>query len=77
MEPHAEGLSELMLEQGIAALAISSEIADLAGALFWDHRDPFDRIIAATSITLKLTLMSADEAFDQLADRKDWPGRVW
>jgi PIN domain nuclease of toxin-antitoxin system len=56
---------------------LTADISQFAGLLEWDHRDPFDRMIAATSILLRIPLMSADEAFDQLSDRKDWPGRVW
>jgi PIN domain nuclease of toxin-antitoxin system len=77
MEPHAERLTALLLSQDITTLAISAEIADLAGALEWHHRDPFDRLIAATSISLKIPLLSADEAFDDLSGRRDWPGRIW
>jgi PIN domain nuclease of toxin-antitoxin system len=77
MAPYVADLGEILTRQGADAIAITTAIADLAGALEWDHRDPFDRMIAATSITLKLPLISADEAFDQLSARKDWPGRVW
>jgi len=77
MEPYAEGLMNIVAIQGATAIAITPEISDLAGALDWTHRDPFDRMIAATSISLKIPLISADASFDDLADRKDWPGRVW
>jgi PIN domain nuclease of toxin-antitoxin system len=42
----------------------------------WDHRDPFDRIIAATAITRGLVLVSTDAAFNALGMPK-WPGLVW
>lgn len=32
----------------------------------WDHRNPFDRIIAATGAALGVPLVSADTVFDPL-----------
>ena len=77
MEPYADDLIGKLAAQGTRPIAITAEISDLAGALAWDHRDPFDRIIAATSIHLGLPLISADIAFDELSSLKDWPGRIW
>lgn len=77
MAPHAANLNAILASQGANPVTVTAPIADLAGALEWEHRDPFDRIIAATAITLKLPLVSADEAFDELSNRKDWTGRVW
>ena len=36
------------------------------------HRDPFDRLIAATAIVEKLTLVSADAAFDLYGLTRLW-----
>lgn len=73
----ADRLSELVIEQGYGAVELTAVIAQLAGLLEWEHRDPFDRMIAATAIAMNLPLISADAAFDELSNRKDWPGRVW
>jgi PIN domain nuclease of toxin-antitoxin system len=43
-------------------LAIDVEHAALAGSLAWDHRDPFDRMIAAQSLVEEMTLITADDA---------------
>ena len=48
-----------------------------AAKLAWPHRDPFDRFIAATAMELKVPLLSADAAFDDLKTLPDWPGRLW
>ena len=48
-----------------------------AGLLAWDHRDPFDRMIAATAIELSCPLISKDPAFDGLAGFTGWCGRIW
>ena len=70
-------LSDVLADQGYTGEELTGAIAQMAGLLEWNHRDPFDRMIAATAITMNLPLISADTAFDQLNNRKDWPGRVW
>lgn len=77
MEPHGERLIDILSQQGIVIVEISAEISDMAGSLAWGHRDPFDRMIAATAIQLQVPLISADIAFDELSNRADWPGRIW
>ncbi|MDR2454801.1 MAG: hypothetical protein LBD51_09860 [Bifidobacteriaceae bacterium] len=45
----------------------------LAGALAWDRKDPFDRVIAAQAILEGAVLISADPAFDSVQDlRRRW-----
>jgi PIN domain nuclease of toxin-antitoxin system len=77
MEAHAGSLAEILSEQGGNLIPVVAEAAQLAGLLEWQHRDPFDRLLAATSIVAKKPIMTADAVFDQLQDRKDWPGRIW
>lgn len=45
-------------------LPLSTDHALLAGSLDWDHRDPFDRLLAAQAITEDLTVITADLAFE-------------
>lgn len=47
-------------------LTITAEHALLAGRLDWDHRDPFDRMLAAQAMTESLTLITKDAAFASL-----------
>jgi PIN domain nuclease of toxin-antitoxin system len=42
-------------------LAISATHALAAGQLDWEHKDPFDRILAAQATVEGLTLVTADE----------------
>lgn len=77
MAAHADRLQEAVAEQNYHLVNLTAEISQFAGLMDWNHRDPFDRMIAATSIHLRLPLISADETFDKLSSRKDWPGRVW
>lgn len=48
-------------------LPVSSADALLAGTLTWDHRDPFDRMLAAQSLRRGCPLVSSDRVFDQVA----------
>jgi PIN domain nuclease of toxin-antitoxin system len=43
---------------------LTPEIARRASVMDWDHRDPFDRIIAATALELRAPLVSMDRVFD-------------
>ncbi|QHK20768.1 PIN domain-containing protein [Pseudarthrobacter psychrotolerans] len=42
-------------------LAISAPHALAAGQLDWEHKDPFDRILAAQAMVEGLTLVTADQ----------------
>ncbi|MCO4236830.1 type II toxin-antitoxin system VapC family toxin [Pseudarthrobacter raffinosi] len=42
-------------------LSISAPHALAAGQLDWEHKDPFDRILAAQAMVEGLTLVTADE----------------
>lgn len=50
----------------IETIPISAEHALLGGGLDWAHRDPFDRVIAATAMVEGLTLVTDDRAFADL-----------
>ncbi|MDB5555921.1 MAG: twitching motility protein PilT [Rhizobium sp.] len=77
MAPYVERLPTLISQQKGHVASLTPQMAVLGASLEWDHRDPFDRMIAATAIAMNLPLISADSAFDALSDREDWPGRVW
>jgi len=77
MAPHADRLDSLCLAQGFEFAPYTARMAMAAGLLAWDHRDPFDRMIAATAIELSCPLISKDPAFDGLAGFTGWCGRIW
>jgi len=52
---------------GVERLAIDETHALLAGSMQWDHRDPFDRMLAAQAMVESLTLITDDAAFAGLA----------
>ena len=51
---------------GMQSLAITDEHAELAATLNWDHRDPWDRLLAAQARLEGCALVSADGIFDRL-----------
>jgi PIN domain nuclease of toxin-antitoxin system len=69
MASFVDGLPGLLEQQGGLAARLDPTVCTLAGSLAWAHRDPFDRLIAATAILEKLPLVSADAAFDGLVKR--------
>lgn len=56
---HLEGLNAL-------ELAVTSRHALDAGQLAWQHRDPFDRMLAAQAMVESAALVTADRAFADL-----------
>lgn len=55
---------------GLLELEIDAADGELAGALDWDHRDPFDRMLVAQCRNRSLTLATADAV---LRGRRDIP----
>ena len=73
MQPWAECLPSLLEEQGGRAAPLTPEICMQAALMDWGHRDPFDRLLAATAFNLKCPLLSADEVYDGLSN----VSRLW
>jgi PIN domain nuclease of toxin-antitoxin system len=61
------GYDDFVKTLGATELAITGHHGIVAGSLKWDHRDPFDRILAAQSVTESMTLITSDVAFDDIA----------
>lgn len=72
--PH---LDELVAETETVSATLTRAMAARAAALDWRHRDPFDRLIAATAMELRYPLVSKDGEFDALNGMAGWSGRVW
>ena len=54
-------------------LPITENHAHYAGEFEWEHRDPFDRLLAAKAFIEKLTLITNDPAFQTLS----WVSVLW
>jgi PIN domain nuclease of toxin-antitoxin system len=61
--PEGQAFARLLAASGFTALAVTAAHAWRAGSLSAEHRDPFDRMLAAQGELEQLTLVSADGAF--------------
>ena len=48
---------------GVIRLPVAEDHALLAGRLDWDHRDPFDRMLAAQAMIESLVIITGDPVF--------------
>lgn len=63
--PMLDDLGEALHDLQIEQLPIDISAAAAAGRLDWDHRDPFDRMLAAQSQLGGYALLTVDRAFDR------------
>lgn len=66
-------LPELVVEQGAQVAPLNAAVCLAASTLDWTHRDPFDRIVAASALAAGAILVSSNGAFDGLPALR----RVW
>lgn len=66
-EPLVLAYEENLVHLGAEELPVTARHALAAGSLAWEHRDPFDRMLAAQSILESVPLVSMDTAFTGLA----------
>jgi PIN domain nuclease of toxin-antitoxin system len=62
-------LREVAERQGLEWARLDAEICLMAGRLDWSHRDPFDRMLAATALAYDVPIISADRTFDGIVTR--------
>jgi PIN domain nuclease of toxin-antitoxin system len=74
--PEAKALESRFLEEMVASgytlLPVTAEHALLAGRLVGDHRDPWDRMIAAQAVALDIPVISIDPKLDAFGVRRIW-----
>ncbi|MEO1151670.1 MAG: type II toxin-antitoxin system VapC family toxin [Pseudomonadota bacterium] len=58
---------------GLEVRSTTEAVMYRAASLDWDHRDPWDRMIAAQAIDLEALLVSSDNDFDAL----EQIDRIW
>ncbi len=63
---------EALEADGFISLPLLNVHARLAGSVPGDHKDPFDRMLAAQAIIEDLTIIASDTAFDALGARRLW-----
>ncbi|MCJ2141090.1 type II toxin-antitoxin system VapC family toxin [Methylobacterium sp. E-066] len=69
MATYVDRLVALLNQQGGQAAPLEPAICLSAGLMRWSHRDPFDRLLAATALYYGYPLVSADIAFDGTVPR--------
>lgn len=69
MEPFVGRMPALLAGQGGGIAALEPQICAAAGTMAWSHRDPFDRLLAATAVHYNLPIISADAVFDGVVTR--------
>lgn len=57
---------------GLQTLAITDLHAELAASFDWDHRDPWDRLLAAQTRLEHCGFVSLDIAFDAILHERLW-----
>jgi len=74
--PGAETLEkeflDVMEDAGYTLLAIDTSCALRAGRLVGEHRDPFDRMIAAQALAEDIPVLSSDPKLDTFGIRRVW-----
>lgn len=74
--PEAKALElrfeEALVEVGYTLLSIDAGIALRAARLTGEHRDPFDRVIAAHALALDIPILSKDPKLDFFGVRRIW-----
>lgn len=65
-------LRAAITSSGFQTLAISDMHAELAAAFDWEHRDPWDRILAAQARLEHCVLISTDVVFDAVLQDRVW-----
>lgn len=73
-EPVDRYISSRVMQLGMRSLAITASHALQVATLPLHHRDPFDRLLIAQAQTEAMTLVSADQMFNQYEVSLLWAG---
>lgn len=65
-------LRAALRRNAVMDLALTHEHAEYAACLDWDHRDPWDRFLAAQARLEGCALVSADQVFDGIGVDRRW-----
>ncbi len=72
--PFTKLVSEHIYGNAMSLLYIAPEHLDTLRTLPFHHRDPFDRLLIAQSLSEQIVLLSRDEAFDAYPIKRYWDG---
>ena len=65
-------LRAALRRNAVEELAVTHDHAEYAAHLDWDHRDPWDRLLAAQARLENCVLVSVDEVFDGIGINRRW-----
>ena len=65
-------LRAALTRNAVEDLPITHEHAEYAAQLDWNHRDPWDRLLAAQARLENCPLVSVDEVFDAIGVERQW-----
>ena len=65
-------LRAALRRNAVRGLDVTHEHAEYAACLDWDHRDPWDRLLAAQARLESCALVSTDEVFDGIGVDRHW-----
>lgn len=65
-------LIETLRDNDVEELSVTHRHAEHAACFDWDHRDPWDRLLAAQAILEECVLVSVDRKFDQIMTDRRW-----
>jgi len=71
-EPVVHGYHSFLERLGAEELPIRADHAILAGSLDGEHRDPFDRMLAAQALIEMITIVTGDDAISSLGAPTVW-----
>jgi PIN domain nuclease of toxin-antitoxin system len=72
MEPFDVLIPRQLHQNGFQLLAIALPHVTAVSTLPFHHRDPFDRLLVAQSLTEQIPLLSADSVFDAYSIQRLW-----
>ena len=67
-----EELRAALRRNAVEELAITYDHAEYAAHLRWEHRDPWDRLLAAQAFLERCILISVDRVFDVMPIDRRW-----
>ena len=65
-------LRAALRRNAVEELAVTHDHAEYAAYLTWEHRDPWDRLLAAQALLENCVLVSVDKVFDGIPIDRRW-----
>ncbi len=70
--PYRRWMDRVFVDLGLSVLPVTVEYADRQAALPHHHRDPFDRLLIAQSLTDSIPIVTADAQFNSYGIVRIW-----